>query len=174
MQRHPERLLAQALHLARRDRFRPEQVNLRRAVSSAYYALFHGLVDASCVRLAGPGRSQQELRRVLARTFTHAEMQRASRAFAQGGNGLTTGLRRALGGVEISAGLRELAQLFHRLQDDRLEADYDLAVRWRRGDVLVQIRSVGASLVYLRNERSARDLRTYLASILVWNRITGR
>lgn len=174
MRRHPERLLAQALHLARRDRFRPEQVNLRRAVSSAYYALFHGLIEAACVRLAGPGRNEQELRRVLARTFTHGEMQRASRAFAQGPNGLTIGLRRALGEAEVSAALRELAQLFHRLQDDRLEADYDPSVHWRRGDVLVQIKSVAASLEYLHRERSARDLRTYLVSILVWNRITGR
>jgi hypothetical protein len=34
-------LLEQAGNLARLDPTRPKQVNLRRAVSSAYYALFH-------------------------------------------------------------------------------------------------------------------------------------
>ena len=72
MTRHSERLLSQALHLARRDRFRPEQVNLRRAVSSAYYALFHALVGAACARLAGSGRHSRAMRLVLAHTFTHA------------------------------------------------------------------------------------------------------
>jgi len=172
--RQSERLLDQALHLAKRDRFRPEQVNLRRAVSGAYYALFHALVEVSCVRLAGPGPRTRAMRRLLARTYTHAEMQRASRAFAQGANGLPPDLRLALAGSEVSSELRELAQLFHRLQDDRHEADYDLAVQWRRGDVLVQITAVGACLEYLRRERSARDLRTYLTSILVWNRLASR
>jgi uncharacterized protein (UPF0332 family) len=174
MTRHPERLLAQALHLAKRDRFRPEQVNLRRAVSSAYYALFHALIGAACAQLAGPGTRARAMRMVLARTFTHAEMQRASRAFAQGQNGLPRDLRPVLAGGEISGSLRELAQLFHRLQDDRHEADYDLTVRWRRGDVLVQITAVESSLGYLRRERSAPDLRAYLTSILVWNRISNR
>jgi uncharacterized protein (UPF0332 family) len=174
MTRHSERLLAQALHLAKRDRFRPEQVNLRRAVSSAYYALFHALVGASCLRLAGPGVNTRAMRMVLARTYTHTEMQRASRAFAQGQNGLPPDLRLALAGTEVSTSLRELAQLFQRLQDDRHEADYDLSVQWRRGDVLVQITAVGSCLEYLRRERSARDLRTYLTSILVWNRISNR
>ncbi len=38
-------LLEQANHLARRERGRPRQASLRRAVSSAYYALFHLLIE---------------------------------------------------------------------------------------------------------------------------------
>ncbi|HQZ68834.1 MAG TPA: hypothetical protein PLY87_27290 [Planctomycetaceae bacterium] len=42
-------LLQQAESLARLDqRGAPRQANLRRAVSSTYYALFHFLVDESC------------------------------------------------------------------------------------------------------------------------------
>ena len=37
----PEDLLEQAVHLATLDARRPKQANLRRAVSTAYYALFH-------------------------------------------------------------------------------------------------------------------------------------
>lgn len=40
-----EQLLSQAEHLARKDRTpNPPQASLRRAVSAAYYALFHLLV----------------------------------------------------------------------------------------------------------------------------------
>jgi hypothetical protein len=172
--RHPERLLAQALHLARRDRYRPEQVNLRGAVSSAYYSLFHALVRSSCAQWIGSNAGEGVLRLAFARTYSHAEMQRASRAFSQGRGSLPALLVRALGASEVSDPLRKLADLFHRLQDDRHEADYDLSVRWRRADVLIRIVAVESSLDYLRRDRNARDLRVYLTSILVWNRISNR
>jgi uncharacterized protein (UPF0332 family) len=38
-------LLEQALHLANRERKGPRQASLRRAVSTAYYALFHLLIS---------------------------------------------------------------------------------------------------------------------------------
>ena len=41
---YPEDLLEQANHLARREPKRPKQASLRRAVSTAYYALFHLLI----------------------------------------------------------------------------------------------------------------------------------
>jgi len=37
-------LLEQANHLARREQRKPKQARLRRAVSTAYYAVFHLLV----------------------------------------------------------------------------------------------------------------------------------
>lgn len=37
----PDDLLEQAVHLARREPGRPRQASLRRAISTAYYALFH-------------------------------------------------------------------------------------------------------------------------------------
>jgi len=37
----PNDLLEQAKHLAIREKKRPRQASLRRAVSTAYYALFH-------------------------------------------------------------------------------------------------------------------------------------
>ena len=39
-----EDLLEQANHLARREKGKPKQASLRRAVSTAYYAAFHLLV----------------------------------------------------------------------------------------------------------------------------------
>ena len=45
-------LLEQAQHLLRREKRRPKQASLRRAISTAYYALFHLLVfDAARVFL---------------------------------------------------------------------------------------------------------------------------
>ena len=55
-------LLEQALRLAKLDAKKPKQANLRRAISSAYYALFHMLVNEAC--RVQVGRSTTRRRRV--------------------------------------------------------------------------------------------------------------
>ncbi|MDE2479328.1 MAG: hypothetical protein KGM87_10580 [Betaproteobacteria bacterium] len=74
-------LLTQAQQLATLDKGRPKQANLRRAVSSAYYALFHLLVaeGAAAVgaRLNAAGRAR------VRRAFAHAEMKEVCRAYAK-------------------------------------------------------------------------------------------
>lgn len=51
----PEDLLQQAYDLASKEPENPKQTSLRRAVSTAYYALFHLLIDEGC-RQNGPSR----------------------------------------------------------------------------------------------------------------------
>jgi hypothetical protein len=64
-------LLEQAYHLARRERKNPTQASLRRAVSTAYYALFHLLIDEAVGNWA-----VERQRSVLARTFDHGRMKK--------------------------------------------------------------------------------------------------
>lgn len=51
-------LLHQARHLAIKEPSRPQQASLRRAVSTAYYALFHFLIDEACRIWVGAGARQ--------------------------------------------------------------------------------------------------------------------
>ena len=67
-------LLEQAEQLAQIDSRRPKQANLRRAVSSIFYAAFHFLVEESCCVIMGRQHAQQGYRFVLARAFTHTTM----------------------------------------------------------------------------------------------------
>ncbi len=79
-------LLAQADHLAHVDKKKPKQANLRRAVSAAYYALFHLLIDeSSCFLVAG--KQREALRHQLARSFDHGHMKKTAQAFVQPGAG---------------------------------------------------------------------------------------
>lgn len=66
-------LLEQAHHLARREKKKPKQASLRRAVSTAYYALFHLLVAAAVANW-----KNIEQRPDLARAFEHGRMKDAS------------------------------------------------------------------------------------------------
>jgi hypothetical protein len=88
-------LLDQAAHLARKEPKRPKQASLRRAVSAAYYGLFHLLVDAA-VKQFVRGQNPWDLQNVLRRAFDHSEMKSMSRAFS--GGTLPAGFASALAG----------------------------------------------------------------------------
>lgn len=101
-----DELLAQADRLAHIDETKPKQATLRRAVSSAYHALFHLLVD-------------------------QGHMKKAARAFAASVAGQNAW--RAVLGAAPSVALVEVALAFSALQEARHEADYDLARSCTRG-----------------------------------------
>ena len=67
--RLPAGLLEQAWHLSKREPKRPKQASLRRAISTAYYALFHLLISEAVLNWR-----RAEDRVELARMFEHAHM----------------------------------------------------------------------------------------------------
>jgi hypothetical protein len=74
-------LLDQAVSLATLDATKPKQANLRRAISSTYYALFHLLVGEACRIQIGTQHSQAPFRQVLGRAFLHGVMKEACKSF---------------------------------------------------------------------------------------------
>lgn len=79
----PEDMLEIAEELANRDPNRPKQASLRRAISTAYYALFHLLVQDSASRLV-PGADNDPLRNLVSRAFNHGSMKELCLAYAKG------------------------------------------------------------------------------------------
>lgn len=77
-----QQLLMQAQGLAQQDPKKPYQANLRRAVSSGYYALFHLLIHTSTRELLGARTDVDGVRNALARAYTHSDMIEASKKFA--------------------------------------------------------------------------------------------
>ena len=118
-----DNLLEQAAHLAHRKVEHPTQASLRRAVSTAYYALFHFLIDEA-VNIWAVERH----RAVLARSVSHARMKGLCVDF----------LKVAQGGNSIPNELVEVAQAFNQLQGDRETADYDNSKQWS----LLEVESV--------------------------------
>jgi hypothetical protein len=160
-------LLALADHLARRERRRPRQATLRRAVSTAYYALFHLLVGEA-VRLLAPGRQQAELRRMLARAFSHREMKAVCQQLTS--SKLPADLAVALGACGLPRELVQVAKTFCLLQSHRQAADYDLGARFERIQVLDQIEKVRAASLALATVRRHPATRLYLTALLAGTR----
>lgn len=126
-------LLEQARHLANRERRRPKQASLRRAVSTAYYSIFHRLIAASTAQWKIPSQ-----RATLARLFEHRKMKTASlRRQAD-----CEGLHRTGMATEETEHLRFVAEVFVATQQHRHAADYDHIRRWTRTEVVILIQEV--------------------------------
>jgi hypothetical protein len=98
----PEDLLQQAYDLASREPTDPKQASLRRAVSTASYALFHLLIDEAVSKWA-----IQRQRSVLARTFEDGRMKGICDQVLKSAKG---------GGGEVPADLFTGAQNFIQIQ----------------------------------------------------------
>jgi hypothetical protein len=113
-------LLKLARELVDRNQGSPVEAELRRAVSTAYYSLFHLLVHEATARLV----SVAALRPRIARAFDHRIMRLVCQEYAalaanSAGQLVTTA------GQVVPPEIRDIASEFVILQQARHEADYD-------------------------------------------------
>jgi uncharacterized protein (UPF0332 family) len=150
-------LLEQARHLANREPKRTKQASLRRAVSAAYYAVFHLLVSAGMANWKGVLQ-----RPFLARGFDHFLMMQSSKRM----------VNRTLLPEEKVTGenLKLIARNFIELQEARHLADYDYTKKFEKTDVLKKIDMAAVAFEkwkIVRKENLAQD---YLISLLIKGR----
>jgi hypothetical protein len=162
----PEHLLEQARHLAKRERTRPRQASLRRALSTAYYALFHFFIREAVQQIA-PHLSDENYNRVY-RWFDHGAMIRVARAFSQ-----------ELVRIEKSKdelvptnnfGVQFIAKHFSDLQELRHLADYDSGTIFVRADVLAMTDRVATAFLLWPVVKKSPEANTFLLSLLLWEK----
>jgi hypothetical protein len=166
-------LLVQARELATRDPRRPRQVNLRRAVSSAYYALFHGLIDQTCRLVLGTRQSDAPFRHVLGRAFTHGTMKQACTAFA--GGTLKASVAKGLpAGFAVPSEVRAVARTFIAMQEQRHAADYDRTEQFQRSGVVFLVAQVDRNLNAFLDLAPSIEKNFFLTCLLAWGTLAGR
>lgn len=170
-------LFTQAEQLAKLDARRPRQANLRRAVSSAYYAVFHYLVHESCCTFFGSQSSDAAYRHVLGRAFQHAVMKAACVSFGGGTlkDAVIKGLPRdADGRYEVHVAIRRVATLFVELQEKRQLADYDRSERFERSDVLTLITEAKQKVAQFSELQFSNERTFFLACLWAWKELVNR
>jgi hypothetical protein len=90
------------------------EAELRRAISTAYYALFHLLINASTTR----GVPTEPLRGYVARTFEHRDMAGVCKKYSNRATDLT--------GQTVPMEIQRIALYFVELQNARMKADYNI------------------------------------------------
>jgi hypothetical protein len=149
---NPDHLLDQADHLLQWTPGPGRQADLRRAISTAYYTLFHYVLRAAADMSVGAAtkKTNPELYKGLYRSVDHAQL----RKLALGVRNLTK-----------DANIIDFADAIVSLQKSRLDADYDPLFRAKRSDVITKLSAVRAAIA--KFEAAAQPERnSFLTSIL--------
>jgi hypothetical protein len=143
-------LIAIAEELSKREARRPKRASLNRAVSTAYYALFHALAELCARELIGNYRPWKPFR-LIYRSLDHAGTRRV--------------FERAAGTAESSAPVLDIGRAFILLQSERHKADYDPEYAPMREDTLELVERAREGVASIR-ALGASD-RKLLAALLV-------
>ena len=153
-------LLRQALQLVHKEPRNPKQASLRRAVSTAYYTLFHLLISDTVSNW-----SRANLRTALGRAFDHTTMKAASNRIQRSQHFPFRGEK-----PKVVADLRAVAKTFVQLQEKRHVADYDNTTFWTRTEALAQVKAAERAFNAWKLVRRERITQEYLVSLLVKKR----
>lgn len=170
-------LLEQASHLALREPKRPKQASLRRAVSSAYYALFHLLVREAALDAAP--HSPTGLRELVQRALGHVEMKNVCKGFVSGNVAYTRAL--ALGkpfqtgdippstqrllSFPLESDLVVVMSAFVELQEARHEADYNTTTTWNRINSVTKIQVVHSAFAAWERVKASQNASVFKAAL---------
>jgi len=150
-------LLQQAFELANKNAEDPTQADLRRSVSSAYYALFHLLTSKTITHW-----SLESSRGALGRMFEHSLMNRALDRIA---DAKLSAFREE--DTAVVEKLRMAAQSFVQLQHMRKTADYDATKIWRHNKALLEIETASNAFALWQAIKHEKIAQEYLVSLSI-------
>jgi uncharacterized protein (UPF0332 family) len=137
------------------------QVDLSRAVSSAYYALFHLLISEATANWR-----EEALRPTLGRIFEHGKMKSACEAKISELNSYFEGNPPQSREQVVSVHLHWVANTFVQSQQQRNDADYNIAKEWTDTEVATLITFVAQAFKSWRIIRGELAAQALLVSML--------
>lgn len=157
---YPSELLAVAERLLRDGTNTKDEASLRRAVSTAYYALFHLLIVQ-----ATENWNQEIDRPIFARLFEHGKMKAAclaiKNASPQNKNPIPSFEQR-----KPPDHMRAVARAFIEAQSQREIADYDLSERISPAEARIQVELVNGAFASWAQVRGSTDAHRFLMALL--------
>jgi hypothetical protein len=156
-----EDLLTLASRLASPAQGEPEQASFRRSISTAYYALFHLLVQDAVQSWTGTSTARFGLER----KFEHKIMKEVSNSVLRSSwRGWSTPP------PEVPVELQIVAKTFVTLQDARQQADYDNAKVWVSIDARNKVADARIAFHNWAEIRTHPAANEYLLSLLIGNK----
>ena len=133
---------------------RPRQAMLRRAVSTAYYAMFHALCESNADTLVGqsPPSPHSDLWTETYRALQHRTAKNRLASYIQ---------------LVQDPAMRGFGQLFGTMQQQRISADYNPRARFVRSEVVTSIERTEAAIHAFYNipTPTRRRLAIYLLAL---------
>jgi hypothetical protein len=146
---------------------RPRPIWLRRAVSSAYYALFHCLGRQAASHLFPEARREEQLR--LARSFNHRAIKDVCEWIAGRSGHVPQHSRRLVQSLQGTS-MVGVADVFCDLQEARHLADYDHLAPFPKAAVLGYIQDAERAMQTLDAQRD-RDRQAFFSLVSLNTRL---
>lgn len=151
-----DELLALAERLAKASPKKPRQVDLRRSISTSYYAVFHAIARNAADYMVGTSRANRP-NRAWVQTYRALDHRLAKNAC------------NAVRNLGFPAGIVECADAFAELQEARHSADYDPEYRPTRADALEAVAKSRDAIAKLRGA-TINDRRAFAVQVLMKKR----
>lgn len=158
-----DHLLDQADGLIAAARGRPRQADLRRAISSAYYAVFHAVITAAADEFVGAVQRGTREHALTMRSIDHRTIKACCLEIVK--TSPTRAYLPYLPGGGFSAPVLGFANVFPDLQDQRHGADYDSLSSYVTADARTMIATARGAISSLVAAPPA-DRRAFLFMIL--------
>lgn len=173
-----DELLRHAIELAAQNR--ATDATRRRAVSTAYYALFHLLTDEAA-RMMLPRKQHAQFRPLLCRVFEHAQMSAGAKRFATATAWPFFPSITSVGGTTPASSVRTVpveiqtvATSFQELQQARHDADYNRARTFTGHEAATLVQQAETAFTEWRKVRRDPSAPLFLLTLLANNRLARR
>jgi hypothetical protein len=140
---NPEHFFEQAEKLIAPQAGRPRQVDVRRAVSAAYYAIFHAIITAATDQFVGVTNRDELRYGLVSRSVDHGWLRKLCEEVQK--TTLSNKFRR-YAPAGFGANIVAFAAAAEELQEKRHSADYDVMIRINRSDAALAIDTARAAL----------------------------
>ena len=141
---NPDHLFEQAGKLISPPAGRPRQVDVRRAISAAYYAIFHATITAAVDQLIGVTSRDQSRYGLAYRSVHHAWLRDLCREIQK--STLSNKFKPYTPPSGFDPNITAFAAAVVELQEKRHSADYDVMIRMNRSDAALAIATAEAAL----------------------------
>jgi hypothetical protein len=167
-----EELLEHARFLANLDERTTSQANIRRAISAAYYAVFHLLVAEVAAQVSPD--TPAGLREGTHRVLSHTQMLNVATAFTRvGAKKVKYTPKDFILPAPISKEMASIAKGFEELQLARHMADYDVMRQHYPADALSLVQKAESIFRDWKTEKTSRNAPVFLAALIFgkdWNK----
>lgn len=152
---NPDHLLEQADRLAATPRVgAPRQADLRRAISSAYYGVFHAIVTEAADDLVGRSHRQTPRYELAYRSVDHRSLRRICEEVQK--RQLSDKYTKYEPHGGFGPDIKTLAAAVTDLQEKRHSADYDPLFRVKQSDAALAVATGRTALARLRRSTPVR------------------
>ena len=160
----PDHLFEQADKLVGPSAGRPRQVDIRRAISASYYAIFHAIITAAVDQFIGVTNRDQSRYGLVYRSVNHAWLRDLCKEVQK--PTLSNKFKPYAPPQGFGPNITDFAAAVVELQERRHSADYDVMIRMNRSDAVVAIATARAALD--RFDKASGEQRLAFLSLLLF------